>query len=77
MSIEFIKSEVEEFFREMLKRNPDYLDCVSDDWLWDAIDWFTFRNDGKENNLIKAKVSNEDVLTFRNEVYNRFMQLKN
>ena len=40
MTNEEIKKLVEEYFKEMLSKDVDYLDHVTDSWIDDAEDWF-------------------------------------
>lgn len=38
-----IKQAVEEYFNQMLAKDADYLDHVTDSWIFDAEDWFKLR----------------------------------
>ena len=40
MTTEEIKQAVEEYFNEMLAKDADYLDHVTDSWIYDAENWF-------------------------------------
>ncbi len=39
MTTEEIKQAVEEYFNEMLAKDADYLDHITDSWIYDAEDW--------------------------------------
>ena len=40
MTNEEIKKAIEEYFNQMLAKNADYLDHVTDSWIYDAESWF-------------------------------------
>jgi len=40
MTNEEIKQAVEEYFKEMFAKDADYLDHITDSWIYDAEDWF-------------------------------------
>lgn len=40
MTDEEIKQAVEEYFNEMLSKDEDYLDHITDSWIYDAEGWF-------------------------------------
>jgi hypothetical protein len=40
MTEQEIKEVVEDYFKEMLVKDTDYLDHVTDSWIYDAEDWF-------------------------------------
>ena len=42
-----IKQAVEDYFNEMLAKDADYLDNVTDSWIYDAEDWFLKRLEDK------------------------------
>ena len=43
MTDEEIKQAVEEYFNEMFAEDADYLDHITDSWIYDAEDWFLNR----------------------------------
>lgn len=53
MTNEEIKQAVEDYFNEMLTKNADYLDYITDSWIYDAEYWFMCKYsrdwDDKEN----------------------------
>ena len=49
-----IKQTVEDYFNEMLAKDADYLDLVTDSWIYDAEDWFL--------NLLSQKGTNRFIL---------------
>lgn len=40
MTEQKIKQAVEDYFNEMLSKDADYLDHVTDSWIYDAEEWF-------------------------------------
>lgn len=40
MTEQEIKQAVEEYFNEMFAKDTDYLDHITDSWIYDAEDWF-------------------------------------
>ena len=43
MTKEEIKQSVEEYFKEMFAKDADYLDHITDSWIFDAEDWFKLK----------------------------------
>lgn len=67
MTIEEIKQAVEEFFKIQLEKDPEYVDNVTDSWLYDAESWFITRTD-------KAP-SQEEFYSFDKLVQEKFDEL--
>ena len=67
MTTEDIKQAVEEFFKIQLEKDTDYVDHVTDSWLYDAESWFITRTD-------KAP-SQEEFYSFDELVQKRFDEL--
>ena len=67
MTTEDIKQAVEEFFKIQLEKDTEYVDHVTDSWLYDAESWFITRTD-------KAP-SQEEFYSFEELVQKRFDEL--
>ena len=67
MATEDIKQAVEEFFKIQLEKDPEYVDNVTDSWLYDAESWFITRTD-------KAP-SQEEFYSFDKLVREKFDEL--
>ena len=57
MTNDEVKQAVEEYFNEMLAKDADYLDHITDSWIYDAEDWFF---DRVEKEGIKIFTNNTD-----------------
>ena len=68
MKTEEIKQAVEEYFKEMLAKDADYLDNVTDSWIDDAEDWFV-------ENYENKNVSFEEGCEFRQHARKRFDEI--
>lgn len=42
MTEQEIKQAVEDYFNEMLSKDADHLDHVTDSWIYDAVNWFLY-----------------------------------
>lgn len=67
MTTEDIKQAVEEFFKIQLEKDTEYVDHVTDSWLYDAESWFITRTD-------KAP-SQEEFYSFGKLVQKKFDEL--
>ena len=67
MTTEEIKQAVEEFFKIQLEKDPEYMDNVTDSWLYDAESWFITHTD-------KA-LSQEESYSFNKLVQEKFNEL--
>ena len=67
MTTEDIKQAVEEFFKIQLEKDTEYVDHVTDSWLYDAESWFITRTD-------KAP-SQEEFYSFDKLVQKKFDEL--
>ena len=61
-----IKQAVDEYFKEMLKLDKDYVDHVTDSWIDDAESWFLARN---------KDVTLEEGCEFRQAVRKKFDEI--
>lgn len=67
MTTKDIKQAVDEFFKIQLEKDTEYVDHVTDSWLYDAESWFITRTD-------KAP-SQEEFYSFEELVQKRFDEL--
>jgi len=70
MTNEEIKQAVDEYFKEMLKLDKDYVDHVTDSWIDDAEDWFVTYWYEKHDD-----VTLEEGCEFRQYARKRFVEL--
>ena len=65
-----IKQAVEDYFNEILAKDADYLDNVTDSWIDDAEDWFV-------KNCKNSNISFEEGCEFRQYARKRFDEIYN
>lgn len=59
MTEQKIKQAVEDYFKEMFAKDADYLDSITDSWIYDAEEWFL--------NLLRQ----EGIKIFTNDEYTK------
>jgi hypothetical protein len=69
-----IKQAVEDYFNEMFAKNADYLDCITDSWIYDAEDWFRHKYnlpdwDESEDTPEEVEMFWKIALERKNELY--------
>ena len=74
MNTEEIKQAVEEYFKEMLAKDADYLDHITGCWIYDAEDWFRHKYnlpdwDESEDTPEEVKEFWKIALVRRSELY--------
>ena len=67
MTTEDIKQVVEEFFKIQLEKDTEYVDHVTDSWLYDAESWFITRTD--------RAPSQEEFYSFDKLIQKKFEEL--
>lgn len=79
MTKEEIKQAVEEYFNEMFAQDADYLDHITDSWIYDAEEWFLnlLRQEGIKifTNVEYTKETEKLVWDFRGMALKRKKEL--
>jgi hypothetical protein len=68
MTEQEIKKSVEEYFNEMLSKDTDYLDHVTDSWIYDAENWF-MKKHFSEIDAICINQFSTIAIERKNEIY--------